>query len=222
MGMHCAKAEVLRYLGHRRQALSPQLDALVDDCLVQLRQAAKPRCAVQTLAIEVQPGGVLLTESGILLPGQDLARHLSACRQAALMAVTLGVEADSLIRRTETTDLTASLVLDACATQYVEETCDQLEAELRQNAGDLSLTSRFSPGYGDLPLTVQPQLLALLNAQRSIGLTCTDRFILLPRKSVTALIGFSDQPQAKTSPCLLCARQADCQYAKEATACECS
>ena len=217
-----AKDDVLRYLGHRSQALSSELDALIDDCMTQLRQAAKPRHAVQTLSMELCPDGVLLSDSGILLSGGDLRRHLSGCRQAALMAVTLGVEVDNLIRRTEATDLTASLVLDACATQYVEACCDALEEELRQSAGGKCLTARFSPGYGDLPLSVQPQLLALLNAQRSIGLTCTDRFILLPRKSVTALIGFSDWPAVKTNHCLTCNKQSDCPYKKEANACECT
>jgi len=220
MELQRAKAEVLRYLGHRSQTLSPELDALVDHCLAQLRQIAKPRHVMQTLSIDSEPDGVLLTDSDILLPGQDLIHHLSHCHKAALLAVTLGVEADSLIRRSEATDLTASLVLDACATQYVEEYCNHLEDELRQSAGGLFLTARFSPGYGDLPLTVQPQLLALLDAQRSIGLTCTDRFILLPRKSVTAFIGFSHQPVAKVSPCLRCIRQSDCQYKKEAHTCE--
>ena len=217
-----AKDDVLRYLGHRSQVLSAELDALIDDCMAQLRQAAKPRHVVQTLSIELRPDGVLLPDSGILLAGDDLHRHLSGCRQAALMAVTLGVEVDNLIRRTEATDLTASLVLDACATQYVEACCDALEEELRQSVEGKCLTARFSPGYGDLPLSVQPQLLALLNAQRSIGLTCTDRFILLPRKSVTAIIGFPDQPTAKTTPCLTCLKQSDCPYKKEANACECT
>ena len=215
-----AKDEVLRYLGHRSQTLSPELNALVDDCMVLLRRTAKPRHAVQILAIEVQADGVLLTDSGIFLPGQDLSYHLNGCGHAALLAATLGVEVDNLLRRTETTDLTASLVLDACATQYVEECCDRLEEELLRSAEGKSLTLRFSPGYGDLPLTVQPQLLALLNAQRSIGLTCTDRLILLPRKSVTALIGFSDRPTSKTAPCQTCANQSHCPYSKEVNACE--
>ena len=215
-----AKDEVLRYLGHRKQALSPELDALVDSSMALLRQTAKPRHALQPLAIQVQSDSVLLTDSGILLSGQALPRHLTGCTRAALLAVTLGVEVDNLLRRTEATDLTVSLVLDACATQYVEEYCDQIEDELHQNADGKSLTPRFSPGYGDLPLTVQPQLLALLNAQRAIGLTCTDRFILLPRKSVTALVGYSDRPATKTNPCQTCAKQPDCPYTKEADACE--
>jgi len=50
-------------------------------------------------------------------------------------------------------------------------------------------TMRYSPGYGDWDLTVQKELLGMVEA-KSIGVTCTDTFILQPRKSVTAVIGW--------------------------------
>ncbi|MBR3258643.1 MAG: vitamin B12 dependent methionine synthase, partial [Eggerthellaceae bacterium] len=45
------------------------------------------------------------------------------------------------------------------------------------------------PGYGDLPLEVQPDLLGLLDASRRLGITLSDSLLMSPTKSVTAIVG---------------------------------
>jgi hypothetical protein len=81
----------------------------------------------------------------------------------------------------------------------------------------LTITRRFSPGYGDLPLDIQPALLAVLDAERRIGLTCTQSLILLPRKSVTALIGLGESLPAreqKAGSCEGCSLSKTCSINK--------
>ena len=53
------------------------------------------------------------------------------------------------------------------------------------------LRPRFSPGYGDFPLSCQRELLTLLRAPETIGLTAGESMLLLPTKSVTAVMGRS-------------------------------
>lgn len=55
--------------------------------------------------------------------------------------------------------------------------------------------ARYSPGYGDWGLDAQPQMLAAVDAQRRLGLTLTPTLLLVPTKSVTAVIGLFDEPQ---------------------------
>jgi cobalamin-dependent methionine synthase I len=81
------------------------------------------------------------------------------------------------------------LMLDAVATAMIEENCDHLEEDIRENMRGYTLTMRFSPGYGDLPLALQPQILAALDAARRIGVTCGPALIMTPMKTVTAIIG---------------------------------
>ena len=59
---------------------------------------------------------------------------------------------------------------------------------------------RFSPGYGDLPLSVQPTVLAALDAQRRLGITLSSSLLMTPTKSVTAIIGMFKEPQPKSHP----------------------
>ena len=58
---------------------------------------------------------------------------------------------------------------------------------LRQ--GKLLGPRRFSPGYGDVPLSLQRDVLAVLDAQRKLGITLSDTFFMTPCKSVTAFVG---------------------------------
>lgn len=215
--MEKAKAEVLRYLGRRNQEVPPELDVLVEDCMGLMRETAAPRHVRQAFDIQFETDAIALSSTGLLLHGNGIRHHLSGCTQAVLLAATLGTSADNLIRRWERTDLTRSLVLDACATQLIEEYCDEVEFQARQEAGQTGLmaTTRFSPGYGDFPLDIQPRLLDILDAGRKIGLTCTESLILLPRKSVTAIIGLGEAICESPQSCETCSLYGICTYGKD-------
>lgn len=107
------------------------------------------------------------------------------------------------------------LALDCAADTAVEQGCDQIELELQAMFPGCSFPFRYSPGYGDLPLTVQGELLSLLDAPRRVGLTASASHILIPRKSVTAILGVSDREIARNKrSCLGCPAQGGCQYRK--------
>ena len=62
----------------------------------------------------------------------------------------------------------------------------------------LALRPRFSPGYGDLPLEFQRDFFRILRPQRRIGVTLTDACLMVPSKSVTALVGiYPAEPRAE-------------------------
>ena len=82
------------------------------------------------------------------------------------------------------------------------------------------VTGRFSPGYGDLPIDLQRDLLALCDAPRRIGLSATPSNLLTPGKSVTALLGISAHPvSGRARGCGTCRLSADCPYRKRGTHC---
>ena len=84
----------------------------------------------------------------------------------------------------------------------------------------LSLTSRFSPGYGDMPLSQQRLFVTLLDTPRKIGLTTTPAFILTPRKSVTAVLGLSTGPAKPAAPaCRDCLLRGECGLRKRGLSC---
>ena len=206
--------EILRYMGCPPERADAGLRAQVEDCAGELLGVVRPRWRERTVELSFEAGGVRL-ENGLLLPGEDLKRHLAGCGRAAVFCATLGAETDALIRRAERLDMGRALALDCCASAAVEEICDRIEEELHSKFPGCSFPFRYSPGYGDLPLSVQGPLLDLLDAPRRVGLCASASHILTPRKSVTAILGVAQGEIAQqTRSCLGCPAQGSCQYRK--------
>ena len=175
-----AHSELLRYLGYSGQELSPELEARIDAMEARCLEVARPASTSRAFAFEELP---------LELPGDDIARHLRGAVEVTLFAVTLGLGVDRELRRLSLTDP------------------DRMEAQVRSDAAARGLfcSWRFSPGYGDLPLDVQPALLAVLDATRRLGITLTPSNLMVPTKSVTAIVGLHPIPQlGLASSCAVC------------------
>lgn len=211
--------EILRYMGIPPEKADLTTRALAENCAAQLRNAAKPRWAYRVCSTTPEEGGIRLN-NGLLLPGQDIKTHLEGCTQAAVFCLTLSAGVDALIRRAEHQDMAWAYALDCCATAAVEDLCDQIELELQAMFPGCFFPFRYSPGYGDLPLSVQSDLLTLLDAPRRTGLTASSSSILIPRKSVTAILGVSERPVPQTiRSCPGCPGYHSCQYRKSGGHC---
>lgn len=78
--------------------------------------------------------------------------------------------------------------------------------------GPRYLRPRFSPGYGDFPLDCQQRLLDSLEAGKRIGIKLTDSLLMMPSKSVTAVMGVSKKPyRCDVKGCESCGKR-DCLY----------
>lgn len=206
-------AQAARYLGARGEPDAATL-ALLERWAPPLLAAADPR------GVYLQGDKEALAS---LWQGQDVQRHLAGCTQAVLLAVTLGAGVDAQIRRAGVGDVAAQAATDALASALAEQVCDEAEARLRAEAQSqgLYLTGRYSPGYGDWPIAVQPRLAAVLDTPRRIGLYVTDTFLMLPRKSVTAVLGAGRAPvSGQRAGCAHCALRDKCEYRKRGESCE--
>lgn len=188
------KKEILRYLGYRNQPLDTEFLSLLKECTDTVEAFFQPRFVYNTFPLEFQPAGIAVTGTTLILTGESIRRHLSGCRRCILLAATIGMDIEKEITRCTKTNVTKATILDAAATSLIEEFCDGIETTIQkqEDVDSCEMTARFSPGYGDLPIALQPVLLSVLSAQKKIGLTCSENNILMPRKSVTAIIGISD------------------------------
>lgn len=212
------RAEALRYMGCASSNVDSNVLAIVEDCEKELLSSIKPKYVYKFFDIIHLDEGIELCETNTVFTGRDIANHLRECNRAVLLCATLSVEADKVIRKYQITDMAYALASDALASAAIEQVCDAAEEEIKQSAP--YITWRFSPGYGDLPIELQNQILALTDAPRKIGLTVTENSILIPRKSVTAIIGVSsaELPVQKRG-CAVCNMRESCQYRKRGTRC---
>ena len=205
--------EALRYM--RAAQPDGETRRLAEETAGMLERRLNPRFLWRAFRIKREAPELLLEESGLALPGTLAERMLEDCDTAVLLACTLGAGFDRMLKEWEARDMARAAVMDFCGSAWAEAVCDGAEQEIRARFPGKYLTDRFSPGYGDLPLSLQAGFLQVLDAGRKLGITVNESFLLLPCKSVTAVIGLSDRPQrARIRGCAVCGLREDCEYRK--------
>ncbi len=144
------------------------------------------------------------------LEGDSITRHLANCEKVICIAVTVGEEIENEVtRKFSAGKYVESVLLDAAATAAVEQAADSLEKAIYpQFAKDgFKMKTRFSPGYGDWALTNQKNFFGITGANE-IGMSLSSALMLMPRKSITAIIGLeknkSDVLTSSDSKCIMC------------------
>ena len=204
------KAEAVRYLGGAGVAPNDAMNALLDDCERELLSVIDAKYLYRVIDLPC----------GELTQGQDIKKHLAGCQRAAVLCATLGAGVDRLLRVSQIADMSRAVVLNSLAAAAIEQVCDEAERLIAERVSEPYFTFRFSPGYGDYPLETQKQLLRLLDAPRKIGLSLNDSLLLTPVKSVTAVIGLSDQPIPRGKRgCAICSLRETCAYRRKGTHC---
>lgn len=211
--------EALRYLGVPAPAPAAVREQ-AERVFQRLCAALRPRWVWRVFPLERTKAGFALSGAAVTLTGDTARTMLAQCHSAALLACTLGAEFDALLRSEQARDMSDAAVLDALGSAYVEAGCNEAEQEIAARLPGKFLTDRFSPGYGDLPLALQPTLCALLDTPRRLGVTVGESFLMNPCKSVTAVIGLSDTPQpARVRGCEFCSMREGCQLRRNGHGC---
>ena len=161
----------------------------------------------------------VMNRKDVRVEGFSLQKHLEGCHKVAVMALTLGIGVDNAIRKMQISDMAEAVIMDSGASVLVDSLCDKFAEYIRNNV-DEYVTSRFSPGYGDSPLRMQKSVISYVDGQRKIGLNVTSSNLMIPRKSVTALIGLSEHPvTGRLATCGECVLKDKCTLRKEGKFC---
>jgi len=183
-----------------------------------LLSAAKPKSIYKIVPVTQTETGILL--DSVPVNSLDIKRLFSDSSSAVLLACTLGAGVDTLIRQKMVSDMPLATMLDACANADIERICDEIEQQVFATLPNGKfLTRRFSPGYGDLDLQYSSAIVNALDTHRQIGLSLTSHTMLVPSKSVTAIIGISDKKEERFRRCDECAANEDCIYKKRGERC---
>lgn len=175
--------EAVRYAGGRRD--DARLVRLIEDCVEELRPALTCRACYTTFPITLN-NAPHLHLGFTTVTSKDLAKNLAGCTQVILFAATIGAGADRLLQKYSRFSPARAVCLQAAAAAAIEGYCNALNAQLVRPYS--AARPRFSPGYGDLPLQLQAEIQKALQFEK-IGITLTGGGMMLPSKSVSALIG---------------------------------
>lgn len=211
--------EALRYLGVKGEPEAELLEA-VAAVGARLTQQVRPKHTYRVFPLRFEGGNVALEGTDVVLTGGMAEGMLRDCDRVAILLCTLGAGFETLYRAEQARDAARAAMLDACGSAWVEAGCDEAEKEIAARFPGAYLTDRFSPGYGDLPLALQPALCALLDGEKRLGVQVTKSLLMNPAKSVTAVIGLADRPQpARIRGCGFCDFKENCQFRKEGMTC---
>lgn len=198
--------EILRYAGCKSP--DSEILSLLHSCLNEVREKLSYQVCYRELSVRAEDS---LCDFGFFrLKSKHLAQNLEGCSNVILFAATVGIQIDRLIAKYGRMSPSKALMMQAIGAERIEALCDAFCEELAAEKG-VALRPRFSPGYGDLSLTAQKDIFAILECGKRIGLFLNDSLLMSPSKSVTAFVGIGGGTKEKTDQCNSC-HQADCSY----------
>lgn len=218
------RREIRRFLGYYRKEADGAIEDQIESCLEEMCLAAEPRTVFRRCGLTCREDGRILFTAlpgdrvqGILMEvtSKSLSRNLRGCRGAYLMAATLGPGPDLVVRRAGIISPGKMVICQAAGAAMTEAWCDEVNREIRKEASGLGLycRPRFSPGYGDLPLALQKDFEKALEMKKEIGIALTDSLLMIPTKSVTAVIGLSEEKTAcDIKGCEICEKAPQCSF----------
>ncbi len=210
--MQINRHEIYRYLGVRGE-IDEASRMLVEECLSELEMRVTPRFVMRDFPLSIEEDGTL-DFTCFRTRSENLRKNLRGCNEIRIFAATLGEGADFLIRRYERVRISKSVVMQAASAAMIEAYCNELNQKWREEAAlqNRFLRPRFSLGYGDFPLEMQTLICDVLKTEKTVGITLTDALLMMPSKSVTAVIGMSDTPtDCEVEGCEICTKT-NCAY----------
>ncbi len=149
---------------------------------------------------------------------QSLSRLLKNCSEIIVFSATVGLETDRYIAKQQKISPLKALLANAYGAERIESLCDKFceDAKSLLDGEGLSVTRRFSPGYGDFPLETQREIFGLLDCNRKIGVSLNGSLLMSPSKSVTAIMGIKSEICDKEfeNKCSECANK-NCGFRKQ-------
>ena len=183
------QSEILRYLGYRGTGLTERILRDLARGVEIANGILRPAAVWKIFSLDYTDEGVKLNNSDCVLKGESIKKHLKEADRCALLCVTLGRDFDEEVERLMVKDPGLGVILNACGIQAAEKLADALQKEIDGRVAPLKTGVRFRPGYGDLPLETQEDLIRILNTEKAIGVRLNENYLMNPMKSVTAICG---------------------------------
>lgn len=204
--------EVLRYQGYTssRGNISDSLKAIINEGIEEGYKLVEAKSIYQIIPVELaEPAEEHHEEKGIqdsinndrfvLIP--NFRDNVENIEYIALFISTIGLKLENNVSRLfENGEYTKAVILDSVGTAAVENVMDNVNQIICKRAVQMGLKSsrRVSPGYGGWDIKEQKKIFSLLKPDE-IGISLTDYNVMVPKKTVTALIAMAKDIHSNSS-----------------------
>ncbi len=183
------RREILRYAqspGCTDEKMLEIMEGCISECIATASLGYRVSyCELPVISLDEESGMIDLEH--LKITSRSLAGNLSGCSRVVVFAASIGPGIDRVIKKYTKTDPVRALFFQAIGAERAESLC-----EMFVNSYPSKLRPRFSPGFGDLSLTVQPDVLAVTNARKNLAITLDEGCLMSPSKSVTAFAGIDE------------------------------
>ncbi|MBU2044977.1 MAG: methionine synthase [Candidatus Omnitrophica bacterium] len=163
----------------------------IDSYINEAARFLKPKGVGRRVEIVKRKPKALELSGGIIFESSLLVSVFPNASELILIGATSGSDIITAIENCQKQDLTRGVVFDAAASETVdlclEWICDYFNRLLKRENKQLT-AKRISCGYGDFRLENQKIIYELLELEK-LGVSLSDKYILKPEKSVTAVVG---------------------------------
>lgn len=202
--------QILRYAGITGKEIPENIAELINKCLPDYERSADYKACFLEVPVNIENNTVSF--DCFEITSHNLSTLLRGCDKAILVAATLGVKIDMLIKRAEVTSKAEALILNSIAIAGIEQYMAVLNEYFKSMYKGYELRPRYSPGYGDVALEYQKVIINTLDTKRKIGVALSDSLLMTPQKSVSAIIGIGKDGCVHIDrDCELCDKK-DCEY----------
>ncbi len=191
------KEMILSRIGYRKgtTVLDNRYSEMVENGITLGRLLCKPAGAYTRVKIEKKYTSLIALENGNEFKSESLCRLLQDSSEMIMMSATVGKKVTEKIHIEITEgDAAMAVILDSVASQTADACLDwmmQFIGSMLRKEGKRFTKHRYSPGYGDLPLIYQKQIFEALQLEK-LDLELTEKYMLVPEKSVIAIAGIED------------------------------
>ncbi len=193
----------LRFLRVRRE-VDDEVKGIFLECEKELKESVSYKACYRYFDIRIE-GDTVFFDDALKFESKKLCKNLSGCKGAFVFVATTSAMVDRLINKHMSLQLSRALMIDAIGSSAIEGFCDALCRHIEEE-NNLKLRPRFSPGYGDLSIVYQSNVLSVCDCSRKIGVMLTNNNMMVPKKSVSAIVGVRPKNEkcSKSSSCENC------------------
>lgn len=205
------KKEVLRYLGYGKNECDEAVLKKIDRITEQIKECLSLKACYEKYPLIFMDD--MLSFGNIKTESADLKKNLSGYSYVIVFCATIGIDVDRIISKYGVTSPADMVIAQSVGATFIEAWCDILcnrFSKMEEN----EVGRRFSPGYGDFPLLMQKELLNMVDASRKIGVTLTESLLMMPSKSVSAIVGVGGEPEHSKGGCNNCDNK-NCPYRRD-------
>lgn len=193
---------------------SPRLVEIAERALEEGRALLQPQTLFRELDVIELRHDRLVLDDGITLSGELITEHLGPVERVVLILCTVGNALEAQAADVSKDNIVYGLALDGVGSAAVEALANAACKYFEDQATGQGLQTSIpiSPGMVGWPVDKgQPEIFNIL-VPAQIDVHLTEYGLMLPRKSLTMLLGFGQTMKTDGRTCDYCAMRATCRY----------